>query len=504
MSEGTRGSVAALATGEDYQARYFWIQALRLLDHATSIAEVAFENSSEPHFDDVVSFYKDGYRERDDAISAECAQLKFHVVGNGSIKLESFVVPGFMGSANTKPLIKRLAESHALRPDGQFKFVTTWVVHPDDGLSQMLRGEDYGLRLESFFAASAGSELGQMRERFRSVCAADDATLRSILSRVRVVQAHGLRHIDERLNDKLRLARLEPYEGKLASRYDRVPYSWIRKGPLRWDRATLERVLRDEFQWCGNFGDSGGDAPRVAVRQFVQFAEDLGERADVMLDLVPQFDGRRPTPGETWNGTILPKLAAFVRREIEPVRGDVNLYLAASLPIAVALGASIHPKSPAKLRVEQSGRGGSALWTLQKDAAVRPRLAFRECAASNKSDEVAVIVSLTHSIGDDVMDWSKRENLVVGRFIEAALPEVDGGAVEGGAHCMSLAEELAARLTEIAASSGTIHLFLAAPAAFAVALGRAVHRVPRIQLYEFAFEEQFTRTYFSSISLERT
>jgi len=504
LGEGTRGSVAAAASGQDYQARYFWIQALRLLEHATSVDEVAFEHSEEPHFDDVVSFYKSEYRERDDVISAECAQLKFHVTGNESITLESFVEPRFMGSATTKPLIKRLAEAYAARPDGQFKFVTTWSVHPDDGLSKMLRGDDWTLRLDPFFAAGDTTELGRMRKAFRAACGLDDAMLSSVLSRVQVVSARGLRDIDDRLNDKLRLAGLEPYEGRLANRYDRIPYAWIRKGPLRWGRETFQHVLRDELGWSGLFDVDRAGARRVGVRQFVRFAENLGERVDVMLDLVPHFDDRRPAPNETWNGTILPRLADFVKREIEAEPGDVNLCLAASLPIAFALGASIHPKSPVRLRVEQSGRGGSALWTLQSDAIVRPHLTYVEHPTSRDTNDIAVLASLTHSIYNDVKDWLEREDIAVKLIIEAALSQIGGASVENGAHCMVLAEQLAARLTPIAGSSGTIHLFLATPAAFAVALGRAMHRVPRLQLYEFDFEHAARRAYSSSILLERT
>ena len=503
MGEGTRGSVAAAASGQDYQARYFWIQALRLLEYAPVVTEVAFEHSEEPHFDDVVSFYKNEYRERDIKITAECAQLKFHVTGNESIKLESFIEPKFMGSPTAKPLIKRLAEAYAARPDGQFRLVTTWSVHPDDVLSKMIRGDDWTFRLDPLFEAGDLTKLGRMRKAFRAVSGLDDVMLARVLSRVQVISARALRDIDDRLNDKLRFAGLEPYDGRLSSVYDRMPYAWIRKGQLRWNRETFQRVLRDELGWSGFSDVDCSDAHRVGVRQFVRFAENLAERIDVMLDLIPHFDHRRPAFNESWNGTILPLIADFVKREIEGVKGDVNLYLAASLSTAFALGASIHPKSPVRLRIEQSGRGGSAMWQLQSDAVVRPHLTYDEHPTPGDTNDIAVLVSLTHSIYNDVTEWLERENVAVKLIMEAALFQISGASVENGAHCMVLAEELAARLTLIAGSSGTIHLFISTPAAFAVALGRAMHRVPRVQLYEFDFERTASRAYSPSILLER-
>ncbi|MCY1236568.1 SMODS-associated and fused to various effectors sensor domain protein [compost metagenome] len=119
---------------------------------------------------------------------------------------------------------------------------------------------------------------------------------------------------------------------------------------------------------------------------------------------------------------------------------------------------------------------------------------------------MAVAVSLTRSTEADVRRYLQG-NQAIGRLV-VAVPS--GGpsqrSVLCGAHADVLAEALAARLKEDrtrdeATNPARAHLFMAVPNAFPFYLGRHIHTLKPVTLYEFDFHAERDGSYQPSVSL---
>lgn len=97
--------IVARQQGDDYQARWFWLQACALLDDFTKVERVVHEDDALKSFDDVAVYY------RDMPIKADFYQVKFHVTSNGALTGDSFCDPAFIG-ATTFSLLEKMKNAY--------------------------------------------------------------------------------------------------------------------------------------------------------------------------------------------------------------------------------------------------------------------------------------------------------------------------------------------------------------------------------------------------------
>jgi len=232
---------------------------------------------------------------------------------------------------------------------------------------------------------------------------------------------------------------------------------------------------------------------RLGIRSLVGLGEGLEAEADRTLSLVEHFDGRVIRDPALWTGAIVPAVRDFLA-PARTARGPVILDLATHQSIAFLCGALLEAKSGVDLTVVQRGQGGTDLWLasrpgevvegqLWQDARDRPR--------DPESAALAVALSVTHDVGDDVDDYLERSGLQVRRVLDATLhPEPSGTAVRDGAHALRLAQTLARRIRSRPPEErpGAVHLFAAAPNAVLVFLGQLAPILGKIRIYEYDLE----------------
>lgn len=496
-SKGARRSVSARTLGDVYQSRYFWLQALRMIDETAIVERVAFEFSEAPHFDDVVTWYdqKRSWRKKR---FLDAAQTKFHVVGSSGIRLADLAEPVFLGRKSKTSLLQRLKNAHTAQPDGLFHLVTPSPIHPDDFLGKLHRQEDFSLRVNELFSSGPRSEIGKARIHFQSHLGIDSDSLKVLLSALRIEHARSFPDIDRLLNERLRRHRLPPYEEKSSNPYDMLPYALSSQSEVVWEASDLRRVITEEFGWT-KASLIGATRPRFGVRQFLRFAEDMEGRVDALLELESYFDHRRPREATTWE-SVKGMVTAFIQQNVEGLDA-ADLILAVPLPLAYVIGSAIRPKAPVALSIEQGGTSGTRLWNLTGSGKSYRPFTFDCTELSAAGTDLAVVISLTHSVRKAALDWLHDAKAPIGSVIEAHLENAGSASVEDGAHCVALADQLVQHLLEADPRAITVHVFISAPKAFAVALGRAAHRLPRVQLYEFDFEIRDASVYFPTYAV---
>ena len=127
---------------------------------------------------------------------------------------------------------------------------------------------------------------------------------------------------------------------------------------------------------------------------------------------------------------------------------------------------------------------------------------------TNLSDggaDVAIAVSVTRDVADDVRAYIPKCSPAVGCLVEAR-PTVGVGvqSVTGADHAIALADKLADLIRSIRPrDGGTAHLFIAAPNAVMFFLGQHRAALGKIQLYEFDFEGKRGGSYSPSLRLPK-
>ena len=116
-------SVVARQQGDDYQARWFWIQVCRLFEERSKVASVTYESEAPKSFDDVTVAYSSGRcDEEGNPLYADFYQVKFHVTQEGALTYESLMDPKFVNATSVSLLERGPIMRSANMPR------TAWVV----------------------------------------------------------------------------------------------------------------------------------------------------------------------------------------------------------------------------------------------------------------------------------------------------------------------------------------------------------------------------------------
>jgi CHAT domain/SMODS-associated and fused to various effectors sensor domain len=236
---------------------------------------------------------------------------------------------------------------------------------------------------------------------------------------------------------------------------------------------------------------------RLGISTSTDWASRLAADNDWVLKLHSLFCGRALRQGKTWEDDVLPRLRRFLRKaaaDANAQRLPIRLDLTAHLTLAFAAGWMLEAKSGLDVTVRQRTQGKPAYFDLRPDDGSAPSGRLwrkqKQAPASKRSD-VALAVSVTWPIIEDVRHYLRREKIRVGRTLDATIsPRPGSRSVRGGGHALELAQELVllTRSRSIAERSGTLHLFASAPNALLFYLGQLGRGLGRVQLYEHDFE----------------
>jgi len=486
-------AVVALHKGFDYQARWFWIEALRLLRSEPVLERVIIEAPNPRGFDDVVS-HPVQHRDNDvwgRPVDIDGFQAKFHVDHSTLVRAVDLADPGFLLAKETS-LLQRLrlavSEAEARAQNGRFTLITPWHVDPADLLGRLL-GTDGSLRLSVLFDGSGPrSATGRLRQAWREhLQLKDDDALQQLLRHLRIHQ-RDLAATDRQLElelDRAALALVAP--DSVAHPYVDLINGHVKQQEFEFDAVSLRRTLTAAGLWRET---SYPTDPRetLAIRSRRHGAVHLEDETRTLLDLIPMFHDRDLRAGVDWNGDVAASIANFVAARVQ-VGTSYRLYLDAHGAIAFTAGWLLHRADVTPMQLT-SGR--LAAWGSSGPTPEGPLWQeVLEPRSSSSGPDVAVALGVTHDVADDVRRYVARQLPGVSLLVVLTVPTVGPASVSDGAHANALAIEAVQKVQAARPRDGRpsrLHLFAAAPNGLMFQLGRNGRSLGPTTAYEFDFD----------------
>jgi hypothetical protein len=507
-------AITARMQGDDYQARWFWIQVCRLFADRSKVTRVAYEKDNVKSFDDVAVYYGDEmFDEEGYALSADYYQVKFHVAAAGAFTCEGMMDPAFI-NASTFSILHRLKNAQqCYAPDGvgcRFILYTPWSIHPDNPIAQIYSLTDGRIIWERLADGGPRSQMGKIRTAWRTHLGINtDEELRLVLRPLRIFQGPTLIQLQNTLNDKLRLAGLVPVDdGLLSHPYDELTRKLLQTGRTELMRADIEDICKRERLWVGHRMPEP-DAYRVGIRSFLRWAEHLEDETDAMLCLLKYFDGRKIKSPELWQSQALSELSQFISATF---RGHqrYHLHLHTHSSLAFAAGYCLDSKAGVDVAPIQATSAGREIW--RPDTSIGhnadPTWTFTEEFVSDSGLDTVIALSVTHNVLEDVRTYASQSLHQVRRIISCIVPPGPSNqAVRDGTHAKLLANQLAAYFKTSRTNKerqGQLHIFAAAPNALVFFLGQLARSFGSCILYEYAFETNALGAYQPSLSFPPT
>lgn len=503
--------IIARQQGDDYQARWFWLQACALLDDYPKVERVVYEDSELRSFDDVAMYYRAGYTdEKGRPLDAVFYQVKFHVTSAGALTAKALCDPKFI-NATTYSLLQRVKQAHdhccANRINYRLELYTPWSVHPNDPLAKVHSLSDGSIKWDILAEGGERSELGKIRKQWREHLGLhSDDELRQILANVCIRIGPTLDELGRQLNWRLEAKGLKPVqENRLIHPYDELTRKML--------EANLNELTANSLlEICGREGLLVKTPTRptnimsLGIRSFLRWAEDLQNQTQSMICLSPHFLGREIKNHDDWNTKIPYSLKTFIQQHF--VRGgSYRLHLDTHSSIAFLAGYLLPEKMGINVEVVQHSSKGTSYWNFVAEQKIISDLwefAQETYNHGASATENALAIGLTHDIRNDVRQYIRESLPSVGRVV-LALP-VNGpspSSVRDGAHVEVLANQLIQYLRSEGIGLGVgnhIHIFSAAPNGFTFCLGRKMQPFAQWTLYEHDPDSGLVGAYTSSIT----
>ena len=502
-------AVIARKAGDEYQDDWFWLQGARLLKGAP-VARVGYEIEDVIGFDDVAVYYdKPVPDEFGDHVSADYYQVKVHVDYSGAFTTVALTQPGFIRSSSSSLLQRAQTVQQTLAPQGRgvrLFVVSPWPIHPDDALAKLVSTQNGEIRMDTLFTGGSGSKMGVVRKLWAThLGLSSENELRQVLRPLRIRPGPPQSFLREEVSHALAAAGFAPIDCRIPGNpYHAVIQNLHRQGRTTFSRPELSEACKAAGLFLGTPAQDS-NATRLGIRSFLQWAEHLEDDTDHLLDLLPLFDNRMIRNQGAWESEALPMVRQFLEKHVKP-GNHYRLFLDTHSSIAFAAGHALGMKSGAHVvpmqrlaygRVpwdssDSSSENDSELWTFDEELL-------------NGGNEVAVAVSVTHDIINDVRLFVNTNIPAVGRLVHA---RIAGGpsslAIRSGGHAFTLAEQLISKARQDRTPqsiSSTLHLFFAAPNSFVFFAGQHGRALGRCVLYEYDFEANKLGGYSRSIQL---
>ena len=503
-------AVSALQQGNTYQERAFWLKVCRLFRPHTKVAQVGYEISDVPHFDDIAVIYSEPICDaRGESISADYYQLKWHVDQARSLTCDALMDPSFIGSKTTS-ILQRLHEADKATSDksqsARFNFVTTWGIPHDDALAKLVSGRDGELRLDVLFGQNSSRRYSSLIQRWSDHLGVDREELRKTLKRLRLcANSVSLDRLTRMLSDDLANVGLRPIEnGSRSNPYDSLIERLLSEGRQVFTAQEIKSICEQEGLWVG--ADSGHNAPLVGIRSFLQFAKHMEDEVEVLLDLVVLFDGREISAPEYWNDKVGPMIREFAAKSVIPLK-QCQLYLSAHSSIAFAAGYELDPKSGIRVSLVQNTASGRSVWEIHPGSGTQRSNLWKvsEIEVNSEGGDVGIVLSVTHDARSEVLEYVRDHVPHLGRALVFTIkPDIGSTSVTDDSHAWDLAQEVVKVVRERRPrreSTGALHVFSAAPNGLMFFVGRLARSLGPIQLYEHAFESDWPDKYRKSLTL---
>jgi hypothetical protein len=497
------GPVRARTLGDDYQHRYFWIEACRLYTGRRNVTRVGIEMPLLRAFDDVVTTYRapliDAHGRA--VVTADHRQLKFHLTRRTRIKGADLIDPAFI-YADRYSLLER-ARDAVVGPNGdgrRLTLVTPWDVAEDDPLARLVE-RNGALDLDQLFIGGPRSAMGRLRNAWRQrLDGVDDTVLREVASRLQIWSNHQSHLIDRLLDNSLAAAGLEAIDYSLRVHpYVALSTRFIADDTREHDAAGLDQIFLTEGLRLRATAPPPEGGESIGIKSFERFAYALEDEADV-LNLVPDFHGRYKRANLDWDRDIAPKVRAFLDAKVRSGR-RYDLYLDCHLSIGYLAGYELGKVDADVAPVDRRTR------TAWRTTGARPageQLEWREVRVGDGPD-LALAIEVTRPVDEDVRLYAVDRDRAIGRILVFTPKGGPGQAsVRDADHALALAEDttlLLERLRTVDERRRPLHVFIAAPVQLAVLLGKEGRAYGPTVTYEYDFDNRGPGAYSPAIHL---
>ncbi|TAK00612.1 MAG: SAVED domain-containing protein [Chloroflexota bacterium] len=495
--------VAPILFGEDYQHRYFWIQAARLFMEDDPAEVVYLEHPIIQAFDDVVAvnripLYSHDLRQ----IEVDHYQLKYHVDGRETIRAFDLSTPSFIGATAHSLLDKAYAATKGGDIPKRLTLVTAWRFDPNDILRTLVSNNDGEIITRKLF--ESGTEVAKVRETWRAdLGGVGDDELERVLRHLRIWDNMPMYRVKQDVASGLALAGMIPPSGaEIDDRYIGMARGFIESGVREHRRDSLRPLLEKAQLWRGRRVRSASDPRDVAIKSFSRSAINLEDHA-ATLNLVPDFHGRYKAMEVDWGRDLAPRIRDFLDARITD-HGAFDLYLDAHLSIAYLAGYLLGKTDADVAPVQREGR---VVWRRTETSVPGELWTVREEHVGD-GPGLALAIEVTRLTAEDVRIYAAKESPGIGRMLVFT---ITGGAgptsVQGADHAWALVHDLGqlvdARRTADEREA-PVHVFASVPVALAYLIGREGRAFGRSITYEFDFDNRTPGGYTPAFHLPLT
>lgn len=470
---------------------------------------VGYEYDEVKSFDDVVTWYSEPICDaRGDTVRVDYQQDKFHVDRTGSITVDSLTSPRFI-NATRFSFLEKVRDAVQKVPDrlGRYSLITPWNISQDDPLARIVSNQEGEIRLDILFDGTTDvSTMGAVRKKWRDhLGLQSDEELERVLRPLRIrTGPSDLFALRNALSDKLRAAGLVSLDPtKLVEPYLSLIEKLFIQRQLVFTRDDLERLCKREGLWDGGPLTRGPRTVSLGIRSFMRWADYMEDQTDSMLSLVEYFDNRNVRDSGLWKSAVFPALEGFLTANVRR-SASYDLYLDAHSSIAFAAGYLL-TKAGVDVAPVQTSRSGTAVWRPASagEAYASRMWSFSEVSLPSEGTDIAIAVSVTHDIAEDVSQFLQRDLRSAGRLLSFAIvPSPGGTAIADGSHAQQLAERLVSEVCGKRSKEergGALHLFVSAPNGFTFFLGQCAERWGACVLYEYDFGSSSPSEYAPSL-----
>ena len=496
-------AISAQRDGLDYQARFFWLCALKLRT-GDLVETVTLETDAVKVVDDVsVTYGGNGILDRFTGgyVSTDYYQLKYHVDQGSAFSWEALLDPSF--TRTKESLLKRFHKAYEslLRKGEPFRLnlVSNWHWDHRDPMAKYLRE---GRLHEGFYEGGNASRIGKVRWKFMEELDVSEGELVSFLSCLRLDLGKGLEDLAQRLEPELKLAQLKPLDLQTSAvEYDDLAWKLFRQGSNTFDRPIFEEIVEREKLRA----PIPEQCSEISICTMPQMARRPRDVQAAHLDLTDLFEGRFPKDPSAWDRAIPQKVADFLLGEpVCELPQPLHLFFDCHLSIAFLAGNLFDPKFGIRIvPAQKSPLKGYEFWPPSVQSADDDLWVLPE--HGEIGTEVVIGVSVTHPIEQHLFPYLQTGGFgAAERLLFAPSAGIGHNSIREPEQAWLLGQSLGTKLRKILpAACRKMHFFYAGPAALAYILGNHLrHVTPEIQLYEHDLEgRRLDERYYPSVRL---
>jgi CBASS immunity sensor of nucleotide second messenger signals len=463
-ASGARGS------GDIYQHLLTWQRVLRLLHEPSRVTHVAFEVGDAGNVDDLVVHRKDG--------PPLYHQIKFVMSQSELLTHEWFTT--IPRGAKKAPL-DRFYESYTKLSENsgppEMALFTNRMLTGDDPLLTCLDGRTNKL-VPRLRRERPGSPAAVIRKQWADRLKITENELYEFLEHVEARAGRdSLEELRENCAFLMEAVRLRGDVGAVE-----LGSAWIAKLISDGCRGLDVEAMREIVATL----DLAAPEPRATLVIQALKPSAGADVATAAVDWVDEFVGDDPRqrrqlhdPAQ-WNG----RLKSELQDAAAAVRADSHrtVLIAGDYRLSTGMFAGTELADVAKFRVVVPTRDGE--WSSAGEQ--EPFELISSVTEIGQGDDLAIGLSVTGDLSDDVLDYISDAKLPVARFINISPSSGTGrDALQSAAHARGWARATFDELRQLTRRhSGTLHLFISGPIGGAVLLGNLWNRMPETQLYD--------------------